>query len=361
MTDEHIEKKPQIPDIDMDSVAFNFGDLMIKAMLAKKLAAESGEAVIMSAQGKFQFMDDDWSQFAPNPFHYGEEFQHALVICLNAVYQGQAEVEMFEEFQHDRVGFKAKVRWETVTYVVLAEAMQLKTGEMFYDVLQGMCDTVDKSGVLMEYKMPKLNLAKMSPDDKFPDIVFPKATPVTDSFKKLQESGVVAALANGLQKGCSVKGITASDAAKAISKFQNQMEKFDGHIKKLEIATMQLNENVMELEQKLKQTGGWIEPMMLNGQQHYADSGVLLAQKFPGIKELAITPCKCGRGSDTIHDIIIHLNDSPGHGKVHTTKKAFQKIGGFGETSTYEEPAWTREMIADWLETLDVKLELKED
>lgn len=59
-----------------------------------------------------------------------------------------------------------------------------------------------------------------------------------------------------------------------------------------------------------------------------------MSEAFPGLQEVVNCPCDC-LGTATIYYLIQHLND------------------------THEE--WTRERIADWLETLDVKLEMKQD
>jgi hypothetical protein len=60
----------------------------------------------------------------------------------------------------------------------------------------------------------------------------------------------------------------------------------------------------------------------------YSDSGDVLEQALPGLAKYVITPCEC-EGRYPVKDAIIHLND---------------------------RHRWTRDQIADWLETLDVNL-----
>lgn len=75
--------------------------------------------------------------------------------------------------------------------------------------------------------------------------------------------------------------------------------------------------------------------------QSYSDSGRRLAEVCPGAATLVKNPCACYKSSDlkaTVFSVIMHLNDSDNHGGV-------------------EQP-WTREEIADWLESLDVDLSL---
>lgn len=64
--------------------------------------------------------------------------------------------------------------------------------------------------------------------------------------------------------------------------------------------------------------------------QSYSDSGRILAALMPDIHATVTPPCTCeGRTPGTVHDVIIHLNDTD---------------------------KWTRERIADWLDTLDLNL-----
>lgn len=81
----------------------------------------------------------------------------------------------------------------------------------------------------------------------------------------------------------------------------------------------------------------------------YSNSGVLLNKICPGLAEMVKWPCGCKELTlidalehnvvqSSVQDAIIHLNDSATH------------EDGRGE--------WTREEIADWLESLDVDLTL---
>jgi hypothetical protein len=64
--------------------------------------------------------------------------------------------------------------------------------------------------------------------------------------------------------------------------------------------------------------------------QSYADSGRILAALMPDIHATVKYPCACsGILNNSVHDVIIHLNDTD---------------------------RWTRERIADWLDTLDLNL-----
>ena len=76
----------------------------------------------------------------------------------------------------------------------------------------------------------------------------------------------------------------------------------------------------------------------------YWDSLTLLRKAFPGLTKYASYPCKCTKmAPGHIYDIIIHLND-------------FE----LGHINKKNDKDWTREDIADWLETLDVNLEYQE-
>lgn len=329
MTKEFPKNKPLI---DLDAAAYNFGAMMEKVKAFKKASKESGEAIIVHF--------GEWGLDEKTLFNYAEEFMHGLFICLNAVYNGQATVTIHQNPMYDSTMFKAKVIWEHVIYAVSNEGLYNDAGEVFQEVLKGMCDKFDDSKVIYEYKMPKriLNFAS----DDLSELTFPGKTPVSNSFDKLKDSGVVTALATGLSKGSSIKLVGENDLVATMKKFQTQMEKMEKSFYKLEFQAKLQQENIKKLGEKIPEYA-------TDNVQSYGDSGYLLKKKFPGLNELANTPCKCGRGSDTIHDIIIHLNDAPGHGRYNK------------KHAEWEEFPWSREQIADWLETLDVKLELKED
>lgn len=63
--------------------------------------------------------------------------------------------------------------------------------------------------------------------------------------------------------------------------------------------------------------------------ESYSNSGGILTTLMPDILADVKYPCKCGMTPATVKDVVIHLND--------------------GEK-------WTRERIADWLDTLDLNL-----
>jgi hypothetical protein len=75
-------------------------------------------------------------------------------------------------------------------------------------------------------------------------------------------------------------------------------------------------------------------------QNELDDSGALMQKICPGLRELAKAPCGCSGNYNgtTISRIIMHLNDEVVHNGVNKE--------------------WTREEIADWLESLDVDLSL---
>lgn len=65
-----------------------------------------------------------------------------------------------------------------------------------------------------------------------------------------------------------------------------------------------------------------------------------LKQRAPGLDELVSRPCatECGFLRVAVWDTIIHLND------IH------------GQENSQHRTVWTREDIADWLDTLDIDL-----
>jgi hypothetical protein len=85
-------------------------------------------------------------------------------------------------------------------------------------------------------------------------------------------------------------------------------------------------------------TGGYLTGGIMG--DDYADSGVLMKKICPGLMEFVKYPCGC-KETDTIQRIIIHLNDQ-----------------GYHKNDSGE---WTREEIADWLESLDVDLSLRDN
>ena len=65
-------------------------------------------------------------------------------------------------------------------------------------------------------------------------------------------------------------------------------------------------------------------------------SKAFLAKMLPGVKETVRYPCDCCMTykNDTLYHVIIHLNDTCG---------------------------WSRERVADWIETLDVDTTFKSE
>jgi hypothetical protein len=78
-----------------------------------------------------------------------------------------------------------------------------------------------------------------------------------------------------------------------------------------------------------------------------SDSGTKMREICPGLKEWVTLPCGCKREGTvfpnkmSVQSAIIHLNDKIEHDGV--------------------KKEWTREEIADWLDSLDVDLTLKND
>lgn len=296
----------------------------------------------VGAIGKFQFMEGSWDKFVPkDPFHFIEEFQHALAICLNAVYANQVTVKAFENPQVDGVMFGAQVHGAVVKWMCTIEGLHNEIGYVFEEVLHGMCDQIDKSGVIVEHKPTPWNI---NPCDSIDPMDFlPKTTPVTGSYKKLHEPGVTRALAKAMNDGASIKHVSVSDIHWAFNKFNKALDEFEKKFKNLEDSAKKTQVAILDFEKKFAD-GGWIPADGTVVTSGYGDSGTKLKQICPALKELVTSPCACGHGTDYLENVIIHLNDSPGHGILKTDK-----------------PAWTREEIADWLETLDVDIEFKEN
>lgn len=322
------------------------------------------------AMGKFQFIEGSWGGSSKDPlswykngiigkeqymamlyesslgepiFDIVEELQHALVICLNSVYHGQATVATWEHIPTNSMTFKIKVSWEQITWHITHEGLHGNLGGIFEDILHDSLEKVDNSGAVMTYESVSIFNKKFDINEP---ITMTKI-PVTGSYSKLLESGILHIMREALAKGCSVKMVNETDLSKMLDDFQRQMKKMEKSLHKMEYQAKLVEKNMEKLTKKFGNPsfapGGFVahgQTYLVPQGQNYHDSGELLAKQFPGIMEKANYPCGCQVLRATIHDIIIHLNDSDKHIKT---------------------PAWTREMIADWLETLDTKLELKED
>lgn len=84
------------------------------------------------------------------------------------------------------------------------------------------------------------------------------------------------------------------------------------------------------------------EKNISTGTNDYSDSGTMMVGLFPNIKNQTKYPCECPNDkTSSVYNIIIHLNDTP--------------------KSNLHGKEWTREEIADWLESLDFKIEAKEN
>lgn len=344
-----IKAFPDEPQILLEFAAHDFDDMTKKLKEIKKVAQESGVPII-SAMGKFQFMDESWG-CNWNPVG---QLHHALAICLSAVYCGKAVVMTQENMPTASFMIGVEVFHSTTKYHFTNEALHDDIGELFVEILRGMCDRTDEAGVIVEYKAPKHSHLF---DDIEPYMVFPAPTPVKDSFKKLYDSGVVNGLAKNLSQKVDIKIITESDISKQLKLFQHNVDKIEKQFEHLSKKVKNTDIVIEKLEQLKFEfaTGGWIGANPSNPPPKgsgYSDSGRLLKEKFPGINTVVKHPCKCDNADDTIHNVIMHLNDCSGHGKSKKNLK-LQEI--------WEEPAWTREQIADWTETLDVNLELKEE
>lgn len=70
-------------------------------------------------------------------------------------------------------------------------------------------------------------------------------------------------------------------------------------------------------------------PPTVQPSDSYGDSGYLLCRAMPAINRSVEFPCACGRLPGSVLDAVIHLNDGD---------------------------RWSREAIADWLDTLDIDL-----
>lgn len=282
------------------------------------------------------------------PFDLASEFNHALAICLNAVYANQVVVTSQESIATEQFMFKASLAHHAAqsSYICVAEALFGETGKMFRNLLTGMCLAFDDAKVIYEHKMPKSFKLMTEPDDQM--TIFPNATPVEKSWEKLLDSGVVEALSEALDARHSIKLINVNDLTKAIREFQNAVDKIHSEMGKVKQAAFHAEKNFLALQMKMVPMefaqGGF--PVASS----YQDSGKILLKKFPGLSEQVKFPCRCISFSvNSVHNVIMHLNDAPGHGTVNA------------KTGKYKEDAWTREQIADWTETLDVNLEMKED
>lgn len=367
-----IKAFPDEPQIPKGFAAHDFDDMTKKLKEVKKVAQESGVPII-SAMGKFQFIDEPWG--SPK-FNESSEVQHALVICLNAIYAGKAEVISELHWPTESTMFGVKVFHAMVKYTCANELLYDDPGAIFIETLKGMCDQVDKAGVIVEYKMPK-NMNLFQTDNIGPEEAIISATPVKDSFKKLSDSGVVDVLAGNLTNKYSVKVIETGNILDQIKMFQQKLGKIEKQLgplaKSAEKSKLALEKMELATQDLKKQfaTGGWVDGIenlaaILNEHHSiipkssgYSDSGRLLKEKFPGINTVVRHPCQCLIADDTIHNIIMHLNDSSGHGKYQSGLKFMGKV--LKQDEYWEYPAWTREQIADWTETLDVNLELKEE
>jgi len=104
---------------------------------------------------------------------------------------------------------------------------------------------------------------------------------------------------------------------------------------------IQEGSKLYEIEQTQYQNSGYLET------EGYSDSGRLMHSICPGLKEKVKLPCGCLNELKTetlvthLDRAIIHLNDFTIHNGV--------------------KKEWTREEIADWLESLDVDLTLRDN
>lgn len=74
-----------------------------------------------------------------------------------------------------------------------------------------------------------------------------------------------------------------------------------------------------------------------------------LIQQVPGLQSMVTMPCNHGPQKATVQTCIMHLND------LHMPKQPWQVKDSMENSKS---PFWSRERIADWLDTLDVDLKV---
>lgn len=114
---------------------------------------------------------------------------------------------------------------------------------------------------------------------------------------------------------------------------------------------------LIEFKSKKKST-----PKNVDG---YNDSLDLIKTIFPQLNMHVDYPCGCttekgNQKNDRLSDCIIHLNDAGKHGKIDFECDEDGEIMGI-KIDRRVEKQWTREEIADWLESLDINLEMREE
>jgi hypothetical protein len=200
---------------------------------------------------------------------------------------------------------------------------------LFFDVLKNMCLAMDSQAPSTYMLTPK-NLAAslMSEIDPMEPVTFKQTA---SSYEYLKHQGYLEQLdwywdnpTIPFPRNLAYKG-----GFRPVEKFW-----YDN---------IQNGTTLQDIEEAQFAKGGWIDkPLGLHG---YSDSGKLLSEICPGLLVAVNLPCGCLNKTRTeaermsVQGAIIHLNDKNVHNGV--------------------EKEWTREEIADWLESLDVDLTLK--
>jgi hypothetical protein len=323
MTKEFPKKTHIISKIDIDSVSFDFGGMTAGMLAMKKTAQESGEAIISA----FQYTEPEW--LLPHD-----------AIKKMADYLGQAAAHLWGV---DNVTKEWHYHPKTDMFSLAISVMAMQktsifamkftseyfignnTKDAFFDTLRKMCMTCDdKLHIMYALHNAHSIFAKDVGDIDQVASTFPHTM---QSYEYLKSKGYLDQLDFFWD---NPNGYYPYKRARQFG-IMNDVNKDWWHhgVKKGDI--------VPKFDKDLA-TGGHM------GGDDYGDSAVLLREICPGLNEKVKYPCGCKMGlstSNTIQAIIIHLNDK-----------------GYHENGSGE---WSREEIADWLESLDVDLSLRDN